>query len=197
MINAFGITLIFGLVLLFGLASLVIFLWALIDCITSDRPAADKILWVIVILLFNLIGAILYFILADKTHIDPKKRLKKSGDHVVFGVCGGIAEYLGIDKTLVRLLWVIFTLVTSGTGLIVYIVAALIMPESGRQREKNEGSAVKILLWAGGLLFLVMVVMSLFVTFAFMSFQGTQVRRSIDVESVVEERIEKDRKSVV
>jgi len=44
------------------------------------------------------------------------------------GVCGGIAEYFNLDPTLVRLLWAVVTIFSSGAGIIGYIVAALIMP---------------------------------------------------------------------
>lgn len=58
------------------------------------------------------------------------KRLTKSHDRVVAGVCAGIAEYLGLDPSLVRVL-VALIIFFSGilTGLIVYLVAALILPE--------------------------------------------------------------------
>lgn len=57
-----------------------------------------------------------------------KKTLYKSRkDRFLFGVCGGLAEYFEVDPTLVR----IFTalLCTTGTGLLLYIVAAIVMPE--------------------------------------------------------------------
>lgn len=57
------------------------------------------------------------------------KRLVKSGNRMVCGVCGGIGEYLSIDPTVIRLLWVIFSIASFGTGLLAYIIAALIMPE--------------------------------------------------------------------
>ncbi|MBR5637480.1 MAG: PspC domain-containing protein [Pseudobutyrivibrio sp.] len=57
-----------------------------------------------------------------------KKRLYKSTDKKVCGVCGGIADYLDLDPTVVRLLWVIFTL-AGGSGIIAYIVAAIIMED--------------------------------------------------------------------
>ena len=44
------------------------------------------------------------------------------------GVCGGIAEYFGIDPTLVRLVWVIITLM-GGAGILAYIIAAIIIPD--------------------------------------------------------------------
>ena len=46
----------------------------------------------------------------------------------VCGVCGGIANYFDVDPTVIRLAWVIFTL-AGGSGLIAYIIAAIIMPE--------------------------------------------------------------------
>ena len=58
-----------------------------------------------------------------------KKRLYKSDkDKKVCGVCGGIANYFDVDPTVIRLAWVIFPL-AGGSGLIAYIIAAIIMPE--------------------------------------------------------------------
>ena len=58
-----------------------------------------------------------------------KKRLYKSStDKKLCGVCGGIANYFDVDPTVIRLIWVIFTLV-GGSGLIAYIIAAIIMPD--------------------------------------------------------------------
>lgn len=57
-----------------------------------------------------------------------KKRLYKIEEgKKLCGVCGGIAEYFDVDPTLIRLLWVILVLCV-GTGILAYIVAALIMP---------------------------------------------------------------------
>lgn len=58
-----------------------------------------------------------------------KKRLYKSStDKKVCGACGGIANYFDVDPTVIRLIWVIFTL-AGGSGLIAYIIAAIIMPD--------------------------------------------------------------------
>jgi len=46
----------------------------------------------------------------------------------LLGVCGGLAEYFSIDVTVVRLVWVLFALFF-GSGLLVYLICALIMPE--------------------------------------------------------------------
>lgn len=56
------------------------------------------------------------------------KRLYKSQtDRKLCGVCGGVAEYFNIDPTIVRLVWAI--LGCTGTGVVAYIVAAIIMPD--------------------------------------------------------------------
>ena len=57
-----------------------------------------------------------------------EKRLYKSNtERKLDGVCGGIAEYFDIDPTLVRLAWILFTAL-GGSGLIAYIVAAIVIP---------------------------------------------------------------------
>ena len=55
-----------------------------------------------------------------------KKLYKSDVDRKLCGVCGGIAEYLGIDSTIVRLIWVV---VFFGTGILAYIIAALVIPD--------------------------------------------------------------------
>lgn len=60
-----------------------------------------------------------------------KNRLYRSeNDKKIAGVCGGIAEYFGIDSTIIRLLWLI-SIAVYGTGLLIYIAAAIIMPRKG------------------------------------------------------------------
>lgn len=60
-----------------------------------------------------------------------EKRLTKSNENrMICGVCGGIGAYLKIDSTVIRLLWVILTLCGVGSGLIIYIIAAIIIPEA-------------------------------------------------------------------
>lgn len=55
-----------------------------------------------------------------------EKKLYRSNERKLFGVCGGIAEYFGIDPLIVRILWVVFTL-SGGSGLLFYFIAALLM----------------------------------------------------------------------
>jgi phage shock protein C len=57
------------------------------------------------------------------------KRLKRnSKDVIIAGVCGGIAEYIKLDPTIVRIIWVILSIVSFGTFLLIYIVLWVIMP---------------------------------------------------------------------
>lgn len=57
-----------------------------------------------------------------------KKLYRSKVDKKICGVCGGLAEYLNVDPTVIRLLWVLAAL-SVGCGLLAYIVAALVIPE--------------------------------------------------------------------
>ena len=59
--------------------------------------------------------------------MEPKRLYKSRSNRVICGVCVGIGEYFNIDPTLVRLLCVL--LGCTSTGLIIYIVAAIIIPD--------------------------------------------------------------------
>lgn len=57
------------------------------------------------------------------------KRLTKSENRMLSGVCGGIAEYLGWDTTLVRVVYALLSLCSAGfPGLLIYIILAILMP---------------------------------------------------------------------
>lgn len=59
------------------------------------------------------------------------KKLKKSDKRILLGVCGGIAEYFKADPTLVRLIVIIFAVLSSVIPVaIIYICAAIIMPDN-------------------------------------------------------------------
>ncbi len=58
-----------------------------------------------------------------------KKLYRSTTDSKLAGVCGGIAEYLDIDSTILRLIWILVVVFTGFVpGILVYIVAAIIMP---------------------------------------------------------------------
>lgn len=56
-----------------------------------------------------------------------RKLYRSTQDKMLCGVCGGIGEYLNVDATLIRLVWAI--LACSGSGLLVYFLAAIIIPQ--------------------------------------------------------------------
>ena len=59
--------------------------------------------------------------------MNGKKLYRSDENKMLAGVCGGIAEYFGVDPTLIRLAWVVFSLL-GGSGLLAYILAAIIIP---------------------------------------------------------------------
>ena len=58
---------------------------------------------------------------------DVKKLYLSENDKKIAGVCGGIAEYFGIDSTIIRIAWIIFVLL-GGSGILGYIIAWIIIP---------------------------------------------------------------------
>lgn len=63
-----------------------------------------------------------------RTARPAKRKLEKSRNKKIFGVCAGIAEYFAIDPTLVRIAFVIGTIATQGPFLLAYLVLAMVMP---------------------------------------------------------------------
>ena len=63
--------------------------------------------------------------------MEEKKRLTRSDDKMIGGVCAGLAEYLDIDPTIVRIVWVLMVLF-AGFGILLYVILWLIMPQSPR-----------------------------------------------------------------
>lgn len=60
--------------------------------------------------------------------MEQKKLTKSATNRMICGVCAGVGEYLGVDPTVIRLLWVILTFF-AGSGILAYIIAAIIIPE--------------------------------------------------------------------
>jgi phage shock protein PspC (stress-responsive transcriptional regulator) len=56
-------------------------------------------------------------------------KLYRSRDNkVLFGICGGIGKYYNTDPTIIRILWILITLIW-GAGLLAYLIALFIIPE--------------------------------------------------------------------
>lgn len=60
---------------------------------------------------------------------EPKKLFLSVKDKKIMGVCGGIAEYLNADPTLIRLIAVVLLLVTGGAAVIAYLIAGIVIPK--------------------------------------------------------------------
>ena len=63
-----------------------------------------------------------------------EKKLQRSNDRMIGGVCGGIGQYFGIDPTLVRLAWVLISLF-GGTGIVLYPIAWFLIPDAEGRRD--------------------------------------------------------------
>ena len=57
-----------------------------------------------------------------------KKLTLSESNKKIVGVCGGIAEYFGIDATIVRIGWILATLISFGTALLAYLICWTVMP---------------------------------------------------------------------
>ena len=59
-----------------------------------------------------------------------KKLYRSTNNKMIAGVCGGLAEYFNVDPSIIRLIYVVLTIFTVAfPGIIIYIIAALVMPQ--------------------------------------------------------------------
>ena len=61
-----------------------------------------------------------------------KKFMRSGRDQKIGGVCAGVAHYFDIDPTLVRALWILFTLL-GGSGVLAYVILYFLLPEAGTE----------------------------------------------------------------
>jgi phage shock protein C len=69
------------------------------------------------------------------------KIYRSRSDKIIFGVCGGLANYLGVDSTIIRLIFIIAT-IYHGSGILLYIALAIIMPEDSETTVGNTDAKV-------------------------------------------------------
>ena len=60
---------------------------------------------------------------------DYKKLTRSRTQRMLCGVCGGLGEYLNLDPTIIRIIWVLFTIFSIGLAILVYFIAAVIIPD--------------------------------------------------------------------
>lgn len=63
------------------------------------------------------------------------KKLMRSSNRMIAGVCAGIAEYFGWDVTLLRIVYVLASIFTAFAGVIIYVILWIVMP----QKKYSEG----------------------------------------------------------
>jgi phage shock protein C len=82
----------------------------------------------------------------------PERLERSTTNKVVAGVCGGIAEYLQVDPTLVRVFVVVGTVITGGLGLLAYVAAVVLMPLPGQPTPfvKESGATATTVAGAAG-----------------------------------------------
>ena len=56
------------------------------------------------------------------------KKLVRSANKMVAGVCGALAEYFGMDATIVRIIYLLATIFTAFAGVLIYIILMIVMP---------------------------------------------------------------------
>lgn len=68
-----------------------------------------------------------------------KKKLYRSRtDRKIFGLLGGLAQYFGVDSTILRIIYVLLSLFVLGCPVIIYLVVALIVPEEPENLNNNQ-----------------------------------------------------------
>jgi phage shock protein PspC (stress-responsive transcriptional regulator) len=64
-----------------------------------------------------------------KQHFNMQRLYRSKKERILGGVCAGLGEHLDVDPTVIRLIWAVVTLLSFGTGIIIYILAWIIIPE--------------------------------------------------------------------
>jgi phage shock protein PspC (stress-responsive transcriptional regulator) len=74
---------------------------------------------------------------------NAKKLYRSKTNRVIFGVCGGLGEYFETDPLIVRILFVVLSLV-NGAGIIAYLILAVVVPEDDKEKKvKKNGNTVE------------------------------------------------------
>jgi phage shock protein PspC (stress-responsive transcriptional regulator) len=68
-----------------------------------------------------------------KNRTENKVLVRSRNGRVLGGVCAGVASYLGLDVTLVRVIWAAAAVFTGGTGFLAYLAAWALIPEEGQK----------------------------------------------------------------
>jgi phage shock protein C len=72
-----------------------------------------------------------------------KVLVRRRDGRMLAGVCLGVADYFGLDVTLVRVIWAVVSVITGGAGILAYLVAWIIIPDEGQKSPIAENMAGK------------------------------------------------------
>jgi len=67
-----------------------------------------------------------------------KVLVRPRNDRMLAGVCAAVADYFGLDMTLVRVIWAVVSVITGGAGVLAYLVAWVIIPGEGQKSSMAE-----------------------------------------------------------
>ena len=67
-----------------------------------------------------------------------KVLVRRRDGRMLAGVCAGVADYLGLDVTVVLVIWAVISVITGGAGVLAYLVAWAIIPDEGQQNSIAE-----------------------------------------------------------
>ncbi|SHI12141.1 PspC domain-containing protein [Sporanaerobacter acetigenes] len=87
-----------------------------------------------------------------------RKIYRSSTDKVISGVCGGLGEYFNVDPSIIRIFWLMLSIATSGTGILAYIICALVIPEGSNTTiyyDENDKSYKNSALFVGIVLIII------------------------------------------
>ncbi|MDD5086931.1 MAG: PspC domain-containing protein, partial [Candidatus Nanoarchaeia archaeon] len=138
--NFLGISAFASIIISIAIISIFLWIWALVDCIGSRRETSEKLIWILVIIFLNVLGAIIYLAFnfskkdtrletnqnsSSKVKGKAKRLFRSKTDKVLGGVCGGIADYFNTDPTFIRLAVVLLFFI-NGSTFLAYLIAWLI-----------------------------------------------------------------------
>lgn len=72
-----------------------------------------------------------------------KVLMRPRDGRMLAGVCAGVADYFGLDVTLVRVIWAVLAVITGGAGILAYLVAWIIIPNEGQKSSVAENMVGK------------------------------------------------------
>ncbi len=72
-----------------------------------------------------------------------KVLMRPRDGRMLAGVCAGVADYFGLDVTLVRVIWAVLAVITGGAGILAYLVAWILIPNEGQQSSAAENMVGK------------------------------------------------------